>query len=69
MGHQGQEGVEFQAARGAGQGQGGIVADHQHGRLADRLGNDRIDLARHDGGAGLTPGQTEFSQAGIRARN
>ena len=47
-------------------GHGQIVADHLIGDLVDDFRNHRIDLARHDGRAGLHGGQADFAKARAR---
>ena len=65
-GHQRQKGIQLEAAGGAGRGDGRVMAHHQHGHLADRLGDDRVHLAGHDGRARLAGGQADFAQPGFR---
>ena len=40
--------VELEVALGAGDRDRGVVADHLAAHLEDDLGDDRVDLARHD---------------------
>ena len=42
--------------------QDGIIAHDLDGRLDYRLGNDRVDLAGHDGRAGLQRREVDFPQ-------
>ena len=43
-----------------------VVAEHLHGHHGQRLALGRVDLARHDGGAGLVLGNGELVEAGAR---
>src|SRR5690606_8953367 len=48
------------------QGDGGVVADHLEARLVDHLGDDGVDLARHDARARLHRRQVDLGEAGTR---
>lgn len=63
----GLEGIELQLSRLGGQGHGHIVADDVVGNLTDHLGDHRVDLAGHDGGAVLLGGQIDLAKAGLGA--
>jgi hypothetical protein len=62
------ERVELQLAGLGGEGHRQIVADNLEGDLIDDLGDDRIDLARHDARTGLHRRQVDFAQADPRSR-
>ena len=66
VGHQRQHHVELEIARLAGDGDRRIVADDLGGHHRSRLGNHRIDLARHDRGTGLQSRQLDLAQASKR---
>ena len=57
------KGVELQLSRLHRHGDGHVVARNQEGRLGDHFGNDRVDLAGHDGGAMLAGGQLQLLNA------
>ena len=60
--------VQLEVALGAGDGHGGVVADHLRGHLEHHLGDHRVDLAGHDRRALLQLGQRQLDQPGARAR-
>ena len=62
------EGIELQLAGLGGEAHRDVVADHLEGDLIDDLGNHRIDLARHDAGAGLHRRQIDLAKADARPR-
>ena len=51
------EGIELQLSAFGRHGDGDVVADDLEGDLVDHLGDDRIDLARHDRGARARSGR------------
>jgi hypothetical protein len=61
------EDVELEVALRAGEADGRVVAHHLHGDHCHGLALGGVDLARHDGGAGLVFRQREFAQAATRA--
>ena len=63
----GLEGVELQLARLGGHGDGDVVSDDVEGHLADHLGDDGVDLPRHDGGAVLPGRQVDLAEAAAGA--
>ena len=46
---------------------GHVLADDVESHLRDHFGDDRVDLARHDRGTGLQPGQVDLIDARARA--
>ena len=58
--------VELEVALAAGEGDGRVVAEHLHAHLGQCLRLRRVDLARHDGGAGLVLGERELAQTRAR---
>jgi hypothetical protein len=58
------EGVELQLAGLGGHGDGQVLPDDTEGDLVDELRDDRVDLARHDAGAGLCGGQGDVTEPG-----
>ena len=60
--------VELEGAGQAADGDGGVVADDLRGHLRNRLGQNGIDLARHDRAARLQVGQLQLAETGQRAR-
>lgn len=59
----GLEDVELELAAQAGHGHGGVVTHDLRANHGQSLALRRIDLARHDGRAGLVLGQLQFAQA------
>ena len=57
------KGVQFQLARFGGHGDAGVIADDVEGHLAHDLGNDRVDLAGHDGRAVLFGREIDLRKA------
>ena len=62
------EGIELQLPGLGRKAHRDVVADHLEGDLVDDLGNHRIDLARHDAGAGLHRRQIDLAEADARPR-
>ena len=60
--------VQLEVAALTSDGDGRVVADDLRDHLNDRLRNDRIDLARHDGAARLHLRQHDFADARAGAR-
>ncbi len=60
--------VELERAVAAAPRDRGVVADHLRGHLRDRLGDHRVDLARHDRAARLQVRQLDLAETGQRAR-
>ena len=60
--------VQLEVAGRAPEGDRGVVADDLRHDLADRLGDDRVHLARHDRRTRLQVGQVDLGQAAARAR-
>ncbi len=48
-----QKRIQFEFSRGGGHSDFEIVREDAHARLLHHFGDDRIDLTRHDAGAGL----------------
>jgi len=67
VGHDRVEDVQLEMARGAGEGQGGVVAEDLGADHGQGLALGRVDLAWHDGRAGLVLGQGQLAQARARA--
>ena len=59
--------VELEVALRAGEGHGGVVAEHLHGDHRQRLALRRVDLARHDRRARLVVGDRDLAEARARA--
>ena len=55
--------VELELSGLSGKGHGGVVADDLETRLVSHLGDDGVDLARHDAGAGSLRWKVELMQA------
>ena len=62
------EDVEFEMPLAVGEGDDGAIADHLRADHAERFDLGRIDLARHDRGAGLVLRQTQFPEPRPRSR-
>ena len=60
------EGVELELAALGAERDGEIVADDEEGDLVNDLGDHRVDLARHDRGAGLHRRQADLAEARAR---
>ena len=60
--------VELEMALAAGERDRGVVAEDLHADLRQRLALGRVDLARHDRGAGLVLRQRQLAEARARAR-
>ena len=59
--------VQFELTVVGGKGDGHVVADHLIAHLVHHFGDDRVDLARHDGRTGLAFGQVDLVEAAARA--
>lgn len=59
--------LSLEGTRGAGPGDGGVVADDAGADHEDRLRNDRVDLAGHDRRARLQVGDVQLAQPGVGA--
>jgi len=68
MGDDRQHRVELKVPGHTADSDAGIVADHLGRHLNDGLRNHRIDLAWHDGGAGLEGGENDLTEASARPR-
>src|SRR6202034_226465 len=62
------EGIELQLTGLGGKAHRDVVADNFKSDLVDDFGDHRIDLARHDAGAGLHRRQVDLVQPDARAR-
>ena len=58
---------EFEVALAGGGGEGGVIADDALADHEDRFADHGVDLAGHDGGAGLDGGEFDFAEAGAGA--
>eukprot|EP00053_Salpingoeca_punica_P014059 m.127581 g.127581 ORF g.127581 m.127581 type:complete len:519 (+) comp16367_c6_seq3:176-1732(+) len=67
VGHERVVDVELKVALAASHGDGGVVAHDLHADHGEGLALRRVDLAGHDGGAGLVLGQRQLAEAGARA--
>ena len=68
VGHRGHHHVQFELTGLHRISDGGVVANHLEADHGRQLRHHGIDLAGHDGGAGLQAGQINLRQAGIRPR-
>ena len=59
--------IEFEMSLRSGESDRLLIAEHARAHHGDRLDLRRIDLARHDRGAGLVLRQTQFGETGARA--
>src|SRR3990170_7548153 len=68
MSHNRHHHVQLEVPSLAPDGDAGVIADHLGRHLDDSLGDDRIDLARHDGGARLNGGKHNLAEAATGTR-
>ena len=64
----GRKGLSSRVPMERGRGDDLVVAHGEEGGLGDRLGDDGVDLARHDGGARLPCGEADLAEPRLRAR-
>ena len=67
VGHHGHHHVEFEIAVGSAPRDGDVVAEYAGGDHHHRLRDDRVDLPRHDGRAGLERRKADLTDAVARA--
>jgi hypothetical protein len=64
--HDGLEDVEFEVTLGAGEGDGGVVAEDLGAEHGEGLALGGVDLAGHDGATGLVLGELELGKTAAR---